>query len=556
MNIKNKGENDFKSSNLSSFSARYGALGSAIGSSLNAIALLYAPPMLLENTETASLISLRIFMILLAAALSGAVIGFVIYGAAGWLTQRLLRHNELTIPNKYWRWLVVSWAAIIPIVGIMLFVGFLMYGLIFHPSGDDFQANTLGDALGFAFAAGAGELVKIVMGFMAGLFGILIAGLLFAISLALYVRRLYRPITIPRLLALGSIWLISSSAAACGIYFGGVSMIPGAQKQKIQCSPISSLPFIISKSGRYCLEKDLKTTMTSGNAIKVDADNVVIDLKRRVLDGLGAGLGTRANGIRAIGRTNITIRNGRIRGFFAAIRLNNLPDTPTHHLIDEVYVSRSTVYGIWLDGLGNNIQQNTIMKTGGSTGRGFGAYGIFIRGQKIQIVDNNIHYVTGEGAFTKKGMWQGGSYGIEVRGREATVLNNNILGVTEKGTFAAGIHLLAADRSLIKNNRIIAVYAPEDKTGIARSTGIDIETGKNVTVQNNQIISSIGKGISFLGGKHTNGGIYSDNTIIDSAVPFTRGVNGRGNLAFCHKSDPPNCVNLEFMYPNRISENN
>jgi hypothetical protein len=71
--------------------------------------------------------------------------------------------------------------------------------------------------------------------------------------------------------------------------------------------PIASIPFTISSSGAYYLTGDL--TAVSGS-IRVEADDVSIDLRGFTISGTGTG-----NGIWILGRKNVEIRNGTVRDF-------------------------------------------------------------------------------------------------------------------------------------------------------------------------------------------------------------------------------------------------
>lgn len=73
--------------------------------------------------------------------------------------------------------------------------------------------------------------------------------------------------------------------------------------------PISSLPYTISTPGSYYLTGDLTAT---GTGITVNADNVTIDLMGYSLIGSGSGDDI---GIRMVGRQNVEIRNGTVRGY-------------------------------------------------------------------------------------------------------------------------------------------------------------------------------------------------------------------------------------------------
>ena len=77
------------------------------------------------------------------------------------------------------------------------------------------------------------------------------------------------------------------------------------------CTPITSVPFTVSQSGVYCLDRNLTTAAGASHAIQISADDVTIDLNGYTLSGSG-GTSTTTVGIAASGvnRRNITVRNG------------------------------------------------------------------------------------------------------------------------------------------------------------------------------------------------------------------------------------------------------
>src|SRR5262245_2921543 len=77
--------------------------------------------------------------------------------------------------------------------------------------------------------------------------------------------------------------------------------------ETINCTPITSLPAVITVQGIYCLTGNLNTAMTSGNAIDIQTNNVILDLNGYKLGGLAAGLGTQTNGIHALNCKNLTL---------------------------------------------------------------------------------------------------------------------------------------------------------------------------------------------------------------------------------------------------------
>jgi parallel beta-helix repeat protein len=131
---------------------------------------------------------------------------------------------------------------------------------------------------------------------------------------------------------------------------------------------ITSLPYTITTQGHYCFDRNLSTAITTGNAITINTDFVVLDLNNFKLGGGSAGLATQAKGIYSLNRSNITVRNGNIRGFAFGIQLDATTTAGAlNNLIENNVVDGNTVAGIALYGSSYNIRNNTVTNTGGST---------------------------------------------------------------------------------------------------------------------------------------------------------------------------------------------
>lgn len=207
-----------------------------------------------------------------------------------------------------------------------------------------------------------------------------------------------------------------------------------ARAETVDCTAITALPAVITVQGVYCFTGSLSTAMTSGNAITIQAHNVVLDLNGFKLGGLAAGLDTSAIGIRAINRQNITIKNGTIRGFLFAIALedNNTGVPQGGHVVEDIRADQNTLGGIVLGGSGNIVRNNQIVATGGTTN--FGA---------------NVE-----------------AYGIHISGSGPRVLNNDVINTVAQGTGTAwGMQFPVATGALVVNNRITGADIGIDLTG-------------------------------------------------------------------------------------------
>jgi parallel beta-helix repeat protein len=188
--------------------------------------------------------------------------------------------------------------------------------------------------------------------------------------------------------------------------------------------------------------------MTSGNAITINVNNVVIDLNGRKLGGGAAGAGTEARGIYAYQRKNITIKNGTIRGFFRGIYLDDaLPYTTSQgHIIEDIRADMNTVYGIRVYGRGNIIRNNQVVDTGGSSLNDF-AYGIAASGPGNRVLNNDV--------YETKETDAGQGIGIHITYGDGNVVMNNRIGNQDFGTGDSyGIYTLYSDNVIVKGNTI------------------------------------------------------------------------------------------------------
>ena len=223
------------------------------------------------------------------------------------------------------------------------------------------------------------------------------------------------------------------------------------------------------------------TTMNSGNAIKIRANNITIDLNGYKLGGLAAGDGTHARGIYAFQRKNITIKNGIIRGFTISIFLDDISPftTSSGHVVKNILADQNTEEGIRVIGLGNTVSQNRVVDTGGSTLR--------------------------DSAF-----------GIVVVGSGAKVMNNKISKTTAQSTDdARGVSMGSVNYSLVQNNTVT-----DTRAATGNSYAVHIQNLTGVFLRNNNLANA-DNGVFFFSGSS---GKYFNNLTFDVSAPFTGGT--------------------------------
>ena len=162
------------------------------------------------------------------------------------------------------------------------------------------------------------------------------------------------------------------------------------------------LPAVITAQGLYCFTGNLATAITSGNAIDIQTNNVVLDLNGFKLGGLAAGLGTEAVGINAADRQNITIKNGTVRGFQKGILLSGFQG----HVVEDIRADQNTLVGIQVRGAGNIVRNNQVVATGGTTafGANSDALGIVVVGDGPRVLNNDVITTVKQGTGTAWGI--------------------------------------------------------------------------------------------------------------------------------------------------------
>jgi hypothetical protein len=226
-------------------------------------------------------------------------------------------------------------------------------------------------------------------------------------------------------------------------FSAGLDAVP-AKAETTDCVEIASLPTIITTQGVYCLKGKLSTNITSGNAIEIQAGNVVIDFNGFKLGNMAAGDGTEAIGVYALERKNIVLRNGSIRGFYYGAQL--VGSGGSGHLVEDMRFDGNKYRGLRIDGANAVVRNNFFIDIGGSTAN-LGVETIGIDWGSGVVVTNNI--ISGVNAPS------GPAYGIymgTVDGGE--ISNNRIFGLT--GSQMRGINVTSASTNVaVVGNRVL-----------------------------------------------------------------------------------------------------
>jgi hypothetical protein len=247
--------------------------------------------------------------------------------------------------------------------------------------------------------------------------------------------------------------------------FGFVAILPAVAGADVvtDCQRvIRSVPVTINNPGTYCLERNESTSITTGAAITVNANDVTIDLKGFKLDGSGAGAGTLTIGVLASSRRGVTVRNGRIRGFVHGVQINGTGAT-----IEDLSLDSNTDVGVYCSGTACTVRRNNIWNTGGAVLPPPGtesSVGIVNYSNAGQTYDNTVSSFLNLANQFPSGIEVGLAAGGIVR-------NNRLIG---PGLLQGnGIHVLLGggvlptSAVLVSGNEIVSF-----KTGVAGAAGV------------------------------------------------------------------------------------
>jgi hypothetical protein len=157
----------------------------------------------------------------------------------------------------------------------------------------------------------------------------------------------------------------------------------------------ASAEYIIIQRGSYYLTGDVSVTDVNKHGIRVDADNVTIDLMGYALAGPDEPNST-AYGISMNGRTNVEIRNGTIR-HFGTYGIYEASGGAENHRIINVRSAFNGEGGIVLNGASHLVTRCTASGNGqSSTARVYGINTYEIGGR--HIVTENVVCENGQSA--------------------------------------------------------------------------------------------------------------------------------------------------------------
>ena len=210
------------------------------------------------------------------------------------------------------------------------------------------------------------------------------------------------------------------------------------------CREVTAFPANLIDPGVYCLSfKYINFPLASGALITISADNVVFDLNGATLDGTPKGSAF-SWGIRSYGHSNITVRNGTVRGFNYGISLAaplgyvNTTVRPSHSfLVENVRLIDNRTAGIEVVGYDSVIRGNYIAHTGGSADPRLSghAWGMIASGDGLRVIDNDVTHTHVNTAYSG-----GVTTGIFLGGGLDMVVVNNRINEANFGIYSGGLN--------------------------------------------------------------------------------------------------------------------
>jgi len=280
-----------------------------------------------------------------------------------------------------------------------------------------------------------------------------------------------------------------------------------ARAETTQCTAMTSLPYTITTPGIYCLNSSLSVI---GSGIAIEASDVTVDLNGHALDVTGIGIGSS-------GRSNVTVRNGTIRGGSYGVSLGGIGTSG--NLVERMRVEASMESGIVVQGHGAEVRNNVLIGVGHSTsGVKFGIHAS--SGAGIRVSDNELVDTAVRGPLQVDPIDPAGAptRDDDARPPPIQVVDAAIAVVDAPGA--------VIERNVVSNKAMTSTELYPVGIRIYPSAG---STGPTTTTVVGNRIANMVTGIDSSGASS----LYLKNTVSGATTPFTGGIMaGSTNVSF------------------------
>ncbi|MGJ8676528.1 MAG: right-handed parallel beta-helix repeat-containing protein [Akkermansiaceae bacterium] len=218
----------------------------------------------------------------------------------------------------------------------------------------------------------------------------------------------------------------------------------------------------ILAAGSYYLTGNLNI-IADAHGILISNNDVTVDLNGFNINGTATSLsyaGVNARGTSAASLTNVTIKNGSIRGFGYSVRFRYVKNSSIH----QVSCSNPSLYGIYLDGSNAECSGNSILECSISNSTN---QGIYLNGFFGECSGNSISSCS---------IIDSGSEGIFLYYAEGnTLLSNNI-----RNFISSGITIVLGSSNRLEENHISSLNT--------QTNGIRTVNGNKNLILKNSVI--------------------------------------------------------------------
>lgn len=225
-------------------------------------------------------------------------------------------------------------------------------------------------------------------------------------------------------------------------------MACAAQAESTLCQEVVP-PATITQSGSYCLKKSYNTNFPGKPAISIEASDVTLDLNGFSLVNQSMEVPKVTSGVKAYNVTNVTVRNGGIRGYGYGV-FYDAPDATVvrGQLVEDLFIDRATYCGVCMLNQQGVIRRNIILRMqGAASGNAVGISGGM---SSLDVLDNDIGDLTGSDSGMVSGIALSGS-----KGQSSIVEGNRITQFSSLSGFGSnGISLYSDTPAIVRGNSL------------------------------------------------------------------------------------------------------